>query len=66
MTMIGVDYFPEQWPRERWATDVQLMAEAGLTVVRIAEFTGVRSNRVAAPMTGSGSMTPSRPFIAPV
>ena len=30
---------PEQWPRERWETDVKLMAEAGLSVVRIAEFT---------------------------
>ena len=39
MTMIGVDYFPEHWPRERWPIDVAMMKEAGLTVVRIAEFT---------------------------
>ncbi len=37
--LLGVDYFPEHWPRERWERDAQLMVEAGLTVVRIAEFT---------------------------
>ena len=34
----GVDYYPEQWPRERWKTDAQLMREAGFNVVRLAEF----------------------------
>lgn len=36
---LGVDYFPEHWPEERWPRDVALMREAGLQVVRIAEFT---------------------------
>ena len=35
---LGVAYYPEQWPRERWETDARLMAEAGISVVRIAEF----------------------------
>jgi len=35
---IGVCYFPEHWPRERWATDVQQMVDAGIDVVRMAEF----------------------------
>ncbi|MFC4438996.1 MULTISPECIES: beta-galactosidase [Natrialbaceae] len=35
---IGVCYFPEHWPRERWETDVAQMAEAGLEYVRMAEF----------------------------
>jgi len=35
---IGVCYFPEHWPRERWETDVRQMAEAGIDVVRMAEF----------------------------
>jgi beta-galactosidase len=35
---LGVAYYPEQWPRERWATDARLMVEAGLTCVRIGEF----------------------------
>ncbi|WP_093054396.1 beta-galactosidase [Salipaludibacillus aurantiacus] len=35
---IGVDYYPEQWPRERWDTDLKLMKELGINVVRIAEF----------------------------
>ncbi len=34
----GADYYPEEWPRERWAYDAQLMAEAGFNVVRLAEL----------------------------
>eukprot|EP00741_Cyanophora_paradoxa_P008706 tig00001371_g8428.t1 len=34
----GVDYYPEQWPRERWPIDAREMREAGLGVVRLAEF----------------------------
>jgi beta-galactosidase len=36
--LIGVDYYPEHWPRERWETDIKLMKEAGFNVVRLAEF----------------------------
>jgi beta-galactosidase len=36
--LIGVDYYPEHWPRERWETDATLMKEAGFNVVRMAEF----------------------------
>jgi beta-galactosidase len=35
---LGVDYYPEQWPRDRWEIDAGLMADAGLSVVRLAEF----------------------------
>ena len=35
---LGVAYYPEQWPEERWPVDAQLMAEAGLRFVRMAEF----------------------------
>ena len=38
MFYFGVDYYPEQWPEERWPIDAQLMAEAGFNVVRLAEF----------------------------
>ena len=38
---VGVDYYPEHWPRERWETDARMMAEAGLNVVRMAEFAWV-------------------------
>ena len=38
---IGVDYYPEHWPRERWETDARLMKEAGFNVVRLAEFAWV-------------------------
>ncbi len=34
----GADYYPEQWPRERWATDARLMRKAGINLVRLAEF----------------------------
>ncbi len=35
---LGVCYYPEHWPQERWATDARLMREAGLDIVRIGEF----------------------------
>ncbi len=38
MFHFGVDYYPEHWPEERWATDARLMAEAGVNIVRLAEF----------------------------
>ena len=34
----GVDYYPEHWPKERWAYDAKLMIETGIEVVRLAEF----------------------------
>lgn len=34
----GATYYPEHWPEERWLEDIRLMREAGLTVVRMAEF----------------------------
>ncbi|AGB41273.1 beta-galactosidase [Halobacteroides halobius DSM 5150] len=34
----GVDYYPEHWPEERWETDIKMMKELGINVVRIAEF----------------------------
>jgi beta-galactosidase len=39
--LIGVDYYPEHWPKERWETDLKLMKEAGFNVVRLAEFAWV-------------------------
>lgn len=38
---IGVDYYPEHWPRERWDYDAEKMQEAGFNVVRLAEFAWV-------------------------
>jgi beta-galactosidase len=35
---LGVAYYPEQWPEERWPIDARMMAEAGIGVVRMAEF----------------------------
>lgn len=38
MYYFGVDYYPEHWPEERWPVDARLMADAGMNVVRLAEF----------------------------
>ena len=35
---LGVCYYPEHWPEDRWADDARQMAEAGITWVRIGEF----------------------------
>ena len=35
---IGVAYYPEHWPEERWPADARLMRETGVDVVRVAEF----------------------------
>jgi len=35
---IGVDYYPEHWDRADWEPHAKLMAEAGIRVVRLAEF----------------------------
>ncbi len=34
----GADYYPEHWPKERWAVDAKLMKEAGFNLIRVAEF----------------------------
>jgi len=38
MFHFGADYYPEQWPEERWPEDARLMSEAGFNVIRLAEF----------------------------
>lgn len=39
---LGVCYYPEQWSPACWADDARRMAEMGLRVVRIAEFSWSR------------------------
>lgn len=39
---IGVDYYPEHWPEERWAVDAEMMQKAGINVVRMAEFAWIK------------------------
>ncbi|WP_027882945.1 beta-galactosidase [Meiothermus rufus] len=36
--MLGVCYYPEHWPPERWAEDAERMRALGLSYVRIGEF----------------------------
>jgi beta-galactosidase len=38
MLKIGVDYYPEHWPEERWDQDVRMMKDAGIRLARLAEF----------------------------
>lgn len=35
---IGVDYYPEHWDKKMWADDADKMKEAGVQIVRLAEF----------------------------
>ena len=35
---LGVCYYPEQWPEERWQIDAKLMRNLGLRIVRIGGF----------------------------
>src|SRR5258708_33912312 len=42
MFTFGVDYYPEQWPQDRWVIDARLMAGAGFNVARLAEFAWVK------------------------
>ncbi len=39
---LGVAYYPEHWPEDRWETDAQLMKDAGVTVARMGEFAWCR------------------------
>ena len=36
--VFGTDYYPEHWPEERWPEDLNLMQQAGIDTIRIAEF----------------------------
>lgn len=36
--LMGVAWYPEQWPESRWEEDLRLMEAADLKVVRVAEF----------------------------
>lgn len=36
---LGVCYYPEQWPRDRWTVDARQMRALGLAYVRVGDFT---------------------------
>jgi beta-galactosidase len=36
--LLGVAWYPEQWPEARWDADLVLMQEAGIRVVRVGEY----------------------------
>src|SRR5208283_3116826 len=38
---VGVDFYPEHWPQERWEPYAAWMAKAGFNIVRMAEFAWV-------------------------
>ena len=37
----GVCYYPEHWPKDMWQKDAKAMAQAGISWVRIAEFSWI-------------------------
>ncbi|MEK5252669.1 beta-galactosidase [Paenibacillus sp. FSL F4-0125] len=38
LVQMGVDYYPEHWDESMWESDIRLMKETGVKVVRVAEF----------------------------
>jgi len=36
--LLGTAWYPEQWPEARWESDLALMQQAGIQVVRVGEF----------------------------
>jgi beta-galactosidase len=36
--LLGTSWYPEQWPESRWETDLTLMQQAGVRVIRMGEF----------------------------
>lgn len=36
--MLGVCYYPEQWPEDQWAEDARRMKDLGIVYVRVGEF----------------------------
>ena len=36
--LLGTAWYPEQWPESRWETDLNLMQQAGIHMVRVGEF----------------------------
>jgi beta-galactosidase len=38
----GASWYPEQWPESRWGTDLDMMRDTHMNVVRIAEFSWSR------------------------
>ena len=35
---LGVDYYPEHWDKARWKTDADMMVNANIKLIRMAEF----------------------------
>jgi beta-galactosidase len=36
--LLGTAWYPEQWPESRWESDLSLMQQAGIHMVRVGEF----------------------------
>lgn len=52
---IGVDYYPEHWDESLWVKDADMMHEAGVKIVRMAESShGADLNRMRAILILSG------------
>lgn len=35
---LGADYYPEHWDKARWKTDADMMVNANIKLIRMAEF----------------------------
>ena len=56
--MFGVCYYPEHWPQSQWDKDAKMMADLGLTYVRIGEFAWSRLEPNPGNITLTGWMMP--------
>lgn len=56
MMKFGCSYYPEAWPRERWASDIRMMREAGMDTVRMGEFNWGKFERSEGVFDFSGYM----------
>ena len=60
----GADYNPEQWTRETWLEDIELMQQAGVNLVNLGIFSWAQVQPAEDTGTGDGwtrSLTCSTP-----
>jgi beta-galactosidase len=50
--LLGTAWYPEQWPESRWESDLALMQQAGIHMVRVGEFAWSAMEPVEKAMAG--------------
>jgi len=47
--MIGVYYYPEQWPEAQWERDIQNIHDMGMKHIHMAEFSWIHLEPIQTP-----------------